>query len=162
MAETYLEITQQIEALKQKAETIRESEIAGVIERIRTAIQAYGLTPEQLFDARPAQARTPGVQRRARPAAKRSAGAKFRDDAGNSWSGRGPRPRWIKAALAAGKKIEDFMLDDKASSGAAPKSAPLTAKYRDGDGHSWSGRGPRPGWVKAALEAGKTLDDLRG
>ena len=25
-----------------------------------------------------------------------------------SWSGRGLRPNWLKAALAAGKKLEDF------------------------------------------------------
>ena len=27
---------------------------------------------------------------------------------GNSWSGRGLRPNWLKAALASGRKLEDF------------------------------------------------------
>lgn len=35
--------------------------------------------------------------------------AKYRDTAtGETWSGRGLRPNWLKAALAGGKKLEDF------------------------------------------------------
>ena len=33
---------------------------------------------------------------------------KFRDEAGNTWVGRGPRPLWLRDALAAGRKVEDF------------------------------------------------------
>lgn len=44
----------------------------------------------------------------------------------------------------------------------AGKSAkvPGKPKYRDDAGHAWSGKGPRPGWFKAALASGKTLEDL--
>lgn len=34
--------------------------------------------------------------------------AKYQDDAGNRWSGRGPQPKWLKAALASGKTLESF------------------------------------------------------
>ena len=34
------------------------------------------------------------------------------------------------------------------------------AKYSDGLGHAWGGRGPRPGWLRAALEAGRTLESF--
>ena len=35
--------------------------------------------------------------------------AKYRNGAtGETWSGRGLQPRWLKAAMASGKKIEDF------------------------------------------------------
>ena len=35
--------------------------------------------------------------------------AKYRNPTtGETWSGRGLQPRWLKAALAGGKKIEDF------------------------------------------------------
>jgi DNA-binding protein H-NS len=35
--------------------------------------------------------------------------AKYRDGAtGQTWSGRGLRPNWLKAALASGRKLEDF------------------------------------------------------
>jgi DNA-binding protein H-NS len=37
--------------------------------------------------------------------------AKYRDPAtGDSWSGRGLQPKWLKAALASGRKLSDFAL----------------------------------------------------
>lgn len=44
---------------------------------------------------------------------------------------------------------------DKAS---IVKRSPV--RYRDENGNTWTGRGKRPGWVEAALKAGKTLDEL--
>lgn len=40
------------------------------------------------------------------------------------------------------------------------RTAPVI-KFQDGAGNSWSGHGKRPGWYKAAIEAGKTADDLK-
>jgi DNA-binding protein H-NS len=35
--------------------------------------------------------------------------AKYRDPAtGTGWSGRGLQPKWLKAALADGRKLSDF------------------------------------------------------
>jgi hypothetical protein len=34
--------------------------------------------------------------------------AKYADGSGNTWSGKGRRPRWMKDALLAGKKLADF------------------------------------------------------
>ena len=45
----------------------------------------------------------------ARSTAKKTAKAKYQDGAGNSWGGMGPRPRWLKQAIASGKKLEDFL-----------------------------------------------------
>jgi DNA-binding protein H-NS len=37
--------------------------------------------------------------------------AKYRDSkTGETWSGRGLQPRWLKAALAAGRKLDEFTL----------------------------------------------------
>jgi DNA-binding protein H-NS len=36
--------------------------------------------------------------------------AKYRDNQGNAWSGRGLKPKWLTAALANGKKLEDFAI----------------------------------------------------
>lgn len=33
---------------------------------------------------------------------------KYRDDAGNTWTGIGQRPRWLQKALAAGASLESF------------------------------------------------------
>lgn len=40
--------------------------------------------------------------------AKKPGPAKYKDRAGNSWSGRGPQPNWLKQALASGKTLEDL------------------------------------------------------
>jgi DNA-binding protein H-NS len=34
--------------------------------------------------------------------------ARFRDANGNAWVGRGPRPQWLRDALASGKSLKDF------------------------------------------------------
>jgi hypothetical protein len=35
---------------------------------------------------------------------------KYRDKAGNTWSGRGAQPRWMTAAIRAGAKRDDFLI----------------------------------------------------
>jgi DNA-binding protein H-NS len=122
---TYLQIAAQIEKLQTKAAQLKDKEVAGVIKRIKEAIEAYGLTAEDLGLAGNQRGPKPG-KRAARvagtkPAAgKRAAGkrvkaaptVKFRDDAGNSWSGRGPRPGWLKKALEGGAQLESFAVKD--------------------------------------------------
>jgi DNA-binding protein H-NS len=46
----------------------------------------------------------------------------------------------------------------KARKTAKPAAA---VRYRDEAGHTWSGRGRRPGWFTSALAAGKKAEDLR-
>jgi DNA-binding protein H-NS len=35
---------------------------------------------------------------------------KYRDRSGNTWAGRGAKPRWLVAAIKRGKKVEDFLI----------------------------------------------------
>jgi DNA-binding protein H-NS len=49
---------------------------------------------------------------------------KYRDKSGNTWSGRGAQPRWMTAAIGAGAKREDFLIDKPATPAKRPKSAP--------------------------------------
>ena len=107
MAKTYAQIQKQIAQLQEEAEKLRRDEVDAVIARIKEAIQVYGLTAADLgLEGAPrTKARGPGVQ--AKTKAKDRA-AKFRDSEGNEWSGRGPRPKWLRAALTAGKTLDDF------------------------------------------------------
>lgn len=161
MAETYLQLAQQIEELQHRAAAVKEQEMAEVIERIRLAIKAYGLTADQLFGV----SRTAGGNSKAtaKRTGRKSSGARFKDDSGNVWSGRGPRPRWLKAALESGRTLQDFAVASGDSSGPARGAASKAAsvvKFRDGAGNSWSGRGPKPGWFKAAIAGGKKVEEL--
>jgi DNA-binding protein H-NS len=38
--------------------------------------------------------------------------------------------------------------------------AASAVRFRDAEGNTWGGRGPRPAWLRAALEAGKSLKDF--
>ena len=36
---------------------------------------------------------------------------KYRSPSGETWAGRGARPRWLVAAIKGGKKLDDFLID---------------------------------------------------
>jgi DNA-binding protein H-NS len=41
---------------------------------------------------------------------------KYRDvKTGETWAGRGMKPRWLAAALKSGRKLEDFLIDKSAA-----------------------------------------------
>jgi DNA-binding protein H-NS len=163
MAKTYSQLLQGIEVLKRQAEERRKKEIAGVVGRIRKAIEFYGLTAADLGLGGGAG----GVAKKAPPGKASGRGAaKYSDDAGNIWSGRGPRPRWLREALANGQSLEQFQRGPaaakKAQSGRARKGKKRarSAKFRDAAGNTWGGMGKRPQWLRDALASGKRLEDF--
>jgi DNA-binding protein H-NS len=42
---------------------------------------------------------------------------KYRGPSGETWAGRGARPRWLVAAIRGGKKVDDFLIDKSARKG---------------------------------------------
>ncbi len=106
MAKTYAEIQKEIESLQKTAESLRQKEVAGVVERIKAAIATYQLTARDLgFGTRAA---APAAARGKAKGKAKAGGAAYRHPDGRSWSGRGRRPAWINEALAAGKSLDDF------------------------------------------------------
>lgn len=161
MAKTYADVQKEIKALQVKAQAIRQKEMAGVIARIKDAIAAYGITGADLGLQGPGKGSASSSA-----AASRGSRAGYADGQGNTWSGRGPRPQWLKQALASGKSLQDYAVDSGGtSSSAAAKSAKakgtrrkVAAKYQDGSGNTWSGRGSQPRWLKEALAKGEKLE----
>ena len=39
---------------------------------------------------------------------------KYRGPSGETWAGRGVKPRWLVAAMKNGKKLDDFLIDKSA------------------------------------------------
>jgi DNA-binding protein H-NS len=114
MAKSYTQLMKQIDALSREAEALKRKEVDGVIARIKEAIEAYGLTAADLgLGARrgpaPAAGKRPARKAPARRP-KRTVAPKSRDEAGNTWAGRGARPRWLRDALANGKTLQDFAI----------------------------------------------------
>ena len=95
-------IAQKAELEKQIADAQRE-EKASAIAQVKALMSQHGLTAADLV------ARAPSAGRAAGPKAGGKVAAKYRDPAtGNSWTGRGLKPNWLKAALDSGKTLADF------------------------------------------------------
>jgi len=117
MTKTFLQIQKQIEQLQKEAEHLRKKEADGVLSRIKEAIAVYGFTAAELgvekTSARTGPTRNADGKKTQMRKAKKSSGVtdvpKFKDDQGNVWSGRGPRPVWFKAALEAGKTPDELL-----------------------------------------------------
>jgi DNA-binding protein H-NS len=89
---------------------LKRKELEDVVSRIKEAIQIYGITAKDL-GLNGSQVGRNNRSHKAPSAAKGGKahpGVKFRDEGGNTWGGRGPRPRWLREALASGKQLHDF------------------------------------------------------
>ena len=87
-------------ALEREIESTRRQERAEAISKVKSLMTQYGLTMADLTARTPPKA----VVGKAVKVA-----AKYRNEAtGDTWSGRGLQPKWLKAALAAGRRIEEF------------------------------------------------------
>jgi DNA-binding protein H-NS len=112
---TFIEVQRQIEQLQKEADQLRKQEAADVLGRIKEAIAVYGFTAAELGVAgaaiagRTRKAKSPAGGRKSSGKSLGS-GPKYRDQEGNVWSGRGPRPSWFKAALEAGRTADELLV----------------------------------------------------
>ncbi len=87
---------------KQLAEA-RKAERASVINQIKGLLAEHGLTVSDLG--------LKGGKAASAGAPKGKVAPKYRNkDTGETWTGRGLQPKWIQAAIASGKKLEDFAI----------------------------------------------------
>lgn len=99
---------------KQIAETQR-AERAGAVAQVRMLMSQYGLT---LADLGSKAAAAPRAEPAAKPFASKArkgstakVAAKYRDrTTGQTWSGRGLQPNWLKAALGSGRPLSEFVI----------------------------------------------------
>jgi DNA-binding protein H-NS len=87
--------------LERQIESTRRQERTEAVSKVRALMAEHGLSLSDLS------------AKAAAPKASNGSGgkvaAKYRNSAtGEAWSGRGLQPKWLKAALAAGRKIEEF------------------------------------------------------
>ncbi|MBV8380214.1 MAG: H-NS histone family protein [Paucibacter sp.] len=84
-------------ALDEQIAQTKDRERADAIGKVKALMSEYGLSVADL-SARPTK-----VGKVSKVA------AKYRNKAtGETWSGRGLQPKWLKAAIAGGAKLEDF------------------------------------------------------
>lgn len=84
---SYKELIQQREALERQIGEARQRELSDAVAQVRSLINEFGLTQEDIFSgAKKKNSRAGGT-----------VAAKYRDSAtGATWTGRGKPPLWIK------------------------------------------------------------------
>src|SRR5689334_12835401 len=107
MAQRLTTIRAQIQKLEKQAKALERGASKG-IEAASRVITKYGLS---LGDLKQAMGLSGGRRGRRSSLAGRSVPAKYRDDKGNTWTGRGRPPLWLVAAEKAGQKRELFLID---------------------------------------------------
>ena len=98
---TLSELLAQKAALEKQIIDAQREEKTAAIAQIRALMTQYGLTAADITGraplAPPKRGNTGKVP------------VKYRDpDSGNTWSGRGLQPNWLKNALASGRTLADF------------------------------------------------------
>jgi DNA-binding protein H-NS len=103
----------------QKKLAAAESSKAPAIKKVRALMKKLGVTLEDLA-GKPDSA-DPGTRRLGRPrkgaaeklaksAGSRKVAIKYRDEKGNTWTGRGKTPRWLVEAEKAGRSRDAFKI----------------------------------------------------
>jgi DNA-binding protein H-NS len=114
-----IDLQSQIEKLQKQAADLKSKEFASTVADIRAKMQAFGITVKDLGGkstgkkskaGRPAKVSSTGkvVKARKSKAAGVPVAAKFKGPAGESWSGRGLTPKWLKTLEAQGRNRTEF------------------------------------------------------
>ena len=97
---TVSELLAQKAAIEQQIAEAQRAERAGAVAQVRAIMAEHGLTRADL------SAKSATTKRTSTKVA-----PKYRDAAtGDTWTGRGLQPKWLKLALASGKQIGDFAI----------------------------------------------------
>jgi len=94
------ELLAQKAAIEQQIAEAQRAERTNAVAKVRALMAEHGLTLADL-SAKSTVAKRTGAK----------VAPKYRNTAtGDTWSGRGLQPKWLKQALASGKKISDFAI----------------------------------------------------
>ncbi|MEK8034350.1 H-NS histone family protein [Ideonella sp. DXS29W] len=100
--ESIQELLAQKAALEKRIADAQRTAKADAIAKVKALMAEYGLTAADLAGKSPAVVKAEGGKKVA---------AKYKDPVtGQTWTGRGLKPKWLQAALAGGKTLEDFAL----------------------------------------------------
>jgi DNA-binding protein H-NS len=92
--------------LDKQLQDARRAERAGVIAQVKSLMAEHGLTVADLGTGKAG-----GSGKAPSASAGRKVAPKYRNTAtGETWTGRGLQPKWVQAAVASGKKLEDFAI----------------------------------------------------
>lgn len=152
MAKSYEQIQKQIAALQKEAESIRSKQVQSAIREIKEAIATYGLSAEDLGFTSTSKGR------------KRASSTVSKEPSADT-----PAKKVTRTAKKAAKKAAKTAAPKKATAKKASRQAAASKqdataaqpKFSDGNGNVWSGRGPRPKWLKDFIAQGRTVEEFK-
>ncbi|RQS05576.1 H-NS family nucleoid-associated regulatory protein [Burkholderia sp. Bp8991] len=99
MADNYKTLKAQLDALQERTEAARVAELEAVVAQVRELVAEYGITEDQIFGRKRAK-KTASSATAAEP--------KYQNPkTGETWSGRGRAPLWIRDA----KNRDRFLIE---------------------------------------------------
>jgi DNA-binding protein H-NS len=99
---TLQELLAQKAALERQIDDARRADRAAAIAQVKALMEQHGLTGADLVGKAPSRSTVKAGPKVA---------AKYRNKTtGETWSGRGLQPKWLRAELAAGRALSDFVV----------------------------------------------------
>ena len=90
--------------LERRLAEVRRSERAGVIAKVKALLAEHGLTTADLGGVS-------GGGKKSSLASDSKVAPKYRNPVtGDTWTGRGLKPKWVQAAIANGKTMDDLKI----------------------------------------------------
>jgi DNA-binding protein H-NS len=101
MTASLLDLIQQKETLERQIHQAQEHAKAEAVAKVRVLMSEHGLTVDDLTSAPSRKGMNAGLK----------VAPKYRDPtSGATWSGRGLRPKWLAAAIDAGRALNEFAI----------------------------------------------------
>ena len=107
---TLTELIAQRTDLEEKIKALTQTQRTEAIAQVRALMEENGLSLADLGSRAKLTNKLANPGEKGKAKIPQKVAAKYRDGAGNTWSGRGLQPRWLKVAIEAGKKIQDFAI----------------------------------------------------
>lgn len=96
---TLADIQKQIdELLKQKSELVNK-ERESVIEEMKEKVRIYDIKASEL-----------GFRKNSKGSAPATKTVKYKNEKGETWGGRGPKPQWVKDVEASGESLDKYLV----------------------------------------------------
>jgi DNA-binding protein H-NS len=99
----------QAAALEAQAAQQRLAARSGVLNQVRAIVAEHGFSATEL-GLKTGKAGRPAKLGRTHPSAGKKVPPKFKDSNGNTWTGRGVKPRWLSVAIANGASLQSFAI----------------------------------------------------
>ncbi len=97
-------------ALLQKQLAAAEQNKAPAVKKVQALMKKLGVTLADLGGAASAKPAAPAKAPKKPRKSRGTVAIKYRDEAGNTWTGRGKTPHWLVEAEKAGKSRESFKI----------------------------------------------------